>query len=294
MPGIVGFGLVNVDIVAVVPSWERDTKATATHWFVQIGGPVPVALCAAARLGCRAAVFIGSVGIDSEAETVAAELARYGVEASLERASNSPTSRSMVMLDSRDGSRTLANHPGFFATRTFTDSELQQVRGADLLHLDGRDLSASLRLAAEARHHRVPVSLDLGTMRPGREDLFGLCDIIIASKGGGAGAFPERTSPVDQVEGFLDLGVGIAAVTLADQGVVIGTLADGIHHVPAVPVEHPLDTCGAGDTFHGAFLAAYLSGTSVIAAARFACAAVALRIRHYGHNDGLPYRTDLR
>ena len=48
---IVGFGLVNKDIVAVVPAWERGSKARATRTFEQIGGPVPVALTAVAKLG---------------------------------------------------------------------------------------------------------------------------------------------------------------------------------------------------------------------------------------------------
>ncbi|MFM7320582.1 MAG: carbohydrate kinase family protein [Armatimonadota bacterium] len=293
MAGLVGFGLVNVDIVAVVPAWERDTKATAQLWFEQIGGPVPVALCAAARLdGCEA-TFIGDVGEDAEADFIDHELSSYGVRSSLHRHARLRTSRSMVMLDARDGSRTLANHPGDFATRVFSPDEIERVRAAQILHVDARDLEATFHLAQVARDTGVRVSWDLGTMRPGRERLFGLCDIIIASKGGGAGAFKGRALPEDQVRGFLEAGAAIAAVTLAERGVVVGTRDGSVRTISAVPVANVKDTCGAGDTFHGAFLAATLRGADPFEAAEFACHAVAHRIRRYGHREGLPTRTDL-
>ena len=293
MTDLVGFGLVNVDTVAVVPAWERDTKATATRWIEQIGGPVPVAMCAAARLGSIAPCFIGTVGCDAAGDFIASELAAYGVGAELARTPTSPTSRSMVMLDARDGSRTLANHPGSVGRRCFTREEQAIIAGARMVHCDARDLPATLDLVAMARAGGAKVSWDLGTMRPGREELFPLCDIVIASKGGGAGAFPDRPGAVDQVRGFLDAGCSIAAVTLAEQGVVIGSRTLGIRSVPAVPVTCPKDTCGAGDTFHGAFLAELLRGSDPIQAAEFACHAVAWRIQRYGHREGLPRRLDL-
>ena len=71
---------INKDFIAVVPSWERDQKTRATHYLEQVGGPVPVALTAAARLGGVECVHLGVVGDDREADDVADALTEQRVE----------------------------------------------------------------------------------------------------------------------------------------------------------------------------------------------------------------------
>lgn len=296
MSTLVGFGLVNVDLVSVVPSWERDHKVDATHWFEQVGGPVPVALCAASRLDPNLQpVFIGSVGDDAYGETVASELQRFGVAPRLERRMGGATGRSMVLLDARDGSRTLAHWSEPASPRKLHPEELQIVRNCRLLHVDGRDLPGTEQCLRAAKEAGVTTAWDLGTMRPGRESLFPLVDIVIASRGGGAGAFPEvADDPLEQVRRFMDRGAKIAAVTLAENGVVVGWQGRPALRVPAIPTNPVLDTCGAGDTFHGAFLAAHCAGADPVEAVDFAQAAVSLRIGRYGHRDGLPTPDEVR
>jgi sulfofructose kinase len=129
-------------------------------------------------------------------------------------------------------------------------------------------------------------------MRPGVERLLPLCDIILASKKGASGAFPAAaTSPERQVQGFLDIGAAIAGVTLGKHGAVIGTRTETgttIRTLPAIPAPDAIDSCGAGDVFHGAFLWAYLQGRDPIACAHFAQAAASLRIRRLGNRAGVP------
>lgn len=289
---IVGFGLINKDFIAVVPSWERDQKTRATHYFEQVGGPVPVALTAAARLGGVECVHLGVVGSDREADDVAEALIAQHVEPLLERADGVATSRSIVLLDARDGSRTLANYAEELPPMRFSEAHEAILQKAKLLHVDARDLEGALHAARLVKQAGGIVSLDLGTMRPGREQLFPLCDVILASKGGGAGAFPEHAAdPAAQVRGFLSRGAAVAGVTLAEKGVMIATR----EHpepvlLPAFKIETVVDTCGAGDTFHGAFCWAYLHDYSAIDAANFAQATVALRVQRYGNRAGLPTR----
>lgn len=291
----VGFGLVNIDLIAVVPTWERDRKVDASQWIEQLGGPVPVALCAAARLApATCPAFIGTVGSDPFADAVAQDLSFFGVEHCLQRRPGGKTGRSMVFLDQRDGSRTLSHWSESASSRVFDAHELQLFRDAELVHVDGRDFDATLECLKAAKSGNATTSWDLGTMRPGREAFYPLVDIVIASRGGGAGAFPDvRDNPVEQVRRFLVAGAAVAAVTLAEKGVAVGWAGHEPLILPAIPTPDVVDTCGAGDTFHGSFLAAHLMGADPVEATMIAQAAVSLRIRSYGHRAGLPTRPDV-
>ena len=287
---IVGVGLINRDFVAVTPRWGEDDKVTAETVFEQIGGPVPVALATMAKLGLsRSPVMIGIVGDDSNGRIMHEELRRMGVGTALSFAPDGVTSRSLVMIRSSDGARFVANHPGNLPSLSFTDAHLSLLQRASLVHTDGRDPETVLRAASIVRASGGKFSVDLGTMRPGNETLFPLCDFLIASRKGGAGAFPDiADDPMEQTRRFLRAGVGVAGVTLGSEGAVIGTQDEEPVLISAYPVRPVRDTCGAGDTFHGAFLWGILQGKSAIESARFAAAAVALRIQGYGHQHSLP------
>jgi sugar/nucleoside kinase (ribokinase family) len=294
----VGIGHVNVDQVAVVPVWERDQKAVASHYFEQVGGPVPVALAAMARLGVGVPpVFLGVVGDDGDGARVREWLGEAGVDASSVQVSGGfgGTCKSMVVVDARDGARSLVNVGGDLASLVLDGDVMRLLKRASLLHIDGRDHPVCFAAAEVVRAVGGVVSLDLGTARAGTPTLLPLCDIVIASRKGGAGAFPAFAgSPEEQVRAFLDAGAAIAGVTLGAEGCVVGErLVDGtvgVERLAAYPVPDAADTNGAGDCFHGAFLWALLNGYRVEDAGHFAQAAVAVRIRRFGNRDGLPDR----
>lgn len=292
---VAGIGIVGLDHVAVTDRWERDTKSTATHYFEQVGGPVPVALMAMARLGLvELPLFAGAIGEDYAGGTVQGQL--FGeVDTTLIREYfyEGGTPHSLVVLESRDGSRTLTswNDSKF---PTLTRDQIGGMRGCGLLHIDGRDPNGVTETINLLREYETIVSLDLGSFREEKARLFPSCDIIIASKVGGSGTFLDHADdPIEQTKRFLEGGATVAGVTLGADGVVIGCRDEngGVPvHLPAFRVENVVDTCGAGDLFHGAFLWAYREGKTVIESAMFAQAAVALRIQHYGNVAGQPTR----
>lgn len=163
---VIGLGLVNKDFVARVPAWERDQKTVATAYFEQVGGPVPVALTAMARLGLETPpAFLSVVGADKDGHDLAELLTAEGVDTSLlTRSIDSATSKSLVILDERDGSRTLANWSDGLTSLILRPEQENAVRQSGLLHLDGRDLPVSLHAARIIKEAGGIISIDLGTM----------------------------------------------------------------------------------------------------------------------------------
>jgi len=290
---LLGYGLVNLDDIVVVNTLVHDGKAPAETTLRQVGGPVPVALQAYTRLG-GTTCFTGIIGDDSYGDYISERLSQSITVPALNVCPNGISSRSIVIIERTTGARTIVNIPATGTCENSLQSLKERLSPQTILHLDGRDLPANLELAAAAKQRGAPVSWDLGTMRPGREELFPLIDIVIASKGGGAGAFPDCAGdPMGQVRGFLERGARIAAVTLAENGVVVGERGSEPLHLPAIPTDPIRDTCGAGDTFHGAFLHATLHGADAVEAARYAQAAASLRIGRIGHRDGLPTNAEV-
>ena len=286
MKHFVGFGLVNHDTVACAENIALDSKVRASAFFEQVGGPVPVALQCAVRLGGIRATHLGVVGADTVGDDIERRLEATGVNASLQR-TGSESSRSLVLLDMVNGTRIVANHADGLPRFTFDDAALAILKSADLLHLDGRDVAGSL---TAAQNTNGIVSLDLGTMRSGLEEIFCHCHLILASRKGGAGAFPKYShQPAAQVQAFLDAGATVAAVTLGADGLALGWRG-GPPPALIAPRMPPLvlDTCGAGDAFHGAFCSAYAQGASPQEAADFAQAVVCVRIGRLGNERGLP------
>ena len=65
-------------------------------------------------------------------------------------------------------------------------------------------------------------------------------------------------------------------------GAVVVVTPDGVLHAPAEPVDHVLDTTGAGDLFAAGFLFGYTRSMSLVECARIGSIAAAEVISHVG------------
>lgn len=285
---LLGYGLVNLDDIAVVDSLVLDGKVTAKVTLRQVGGPVPVALQAFTRLG-GTSCFCGVIGNDSSGDYITKRLMETISEPILNVCQNGTSSRSIVIIERASGARTIVNIP---ASGTCTNdlSRLKEHMSPDvILHLDGRDLETDLVLAAVAKQMGALVSIDLGTMRPGREALLAQCDIILASKSGSAGLTPDHPDDIErQLDVMRQFGASLVGVTLAESGVIVGDQTN-TYRLPAFHVDNVVDTNGAGDCFHGAFLYAFAHlYENLEDITRFAQATVALKLTALGNDAGLP------
>ena len=153
------------------------------------------------------------------------------------------------------------------------DLKREWISGASVLLVDGHDTEAAAQAARWAREEQTPVVGDFDNRYPGVEALLECVDFAITSK-----SFPERlTGETDLLKALPQIcrrfKCGMAGATLG-RGAL---LWDGERFLvsPAFRVK-AVDTTGAGDIFHGAFVFGLVRGWQPEEVLEFSCAAAAL------------------
>ena len=159
------------------------------------------------------------------------------------------------------------------------------IEKSKVLHLDGHQTQAAIAAAKRARAKGVTVSIDAGTLVKGIEELLELCDIVIASEKFAAN-FTGDANPENSARKLFGESRKFAAVTLGSDGSV-GFDGKIIIKQPAFPVK-VVDSTGAGDVFHGAFIHQYVKGGGWADCLRFAAAVSAMKCMKFGGRTGIP------
>ena len=288
MPDIIGIGASVFDTLMLVESFPReDTKQQALKTMTQGGGPCATALAAAARLGVSAA-YMGVLGDDGYGRYMMDDFQRLGVETSMIRMSPGCVSfHSFVILNTAASTRTVVWNKGTVPALAPDGVDADAIAKAKVLHLDGHQLEAAVRAARCAREAGVIVSLDAGGTYPGIETLLPLVDFLIPSEEFALKFTGERDP---EAAARLLMSRYHPRALVVTQGSRGGFMLENgeIRRYPCYPVE-VIDSCGAGDVFHGAFLAAWVRGFGdTMACCRFASAVSALKCTHFGARDGIP------
>ncbi|MDE2726457.1 MAG: PfkB family carbohydrate kinase, partial [Gemmatimonadota bacterium] len=116
-------------------------------------------------------------------------------------------------------------------------------------------------------------------------ELLGMTDFLIASRVF-AEALTGLADPAEAADSLAGYGSPVTVVTLGEEGSY--TLAgDRTFHTPAFPVE-VVDTTGAGDVYHGAFIFGLLQKWGLQKIAEFASAVAAMSCTRLGGRQGIP------
>lgn len=228
--------------------------------------------------------YVGKLGDDSAAAVHRAAFDRVGVEAQILTAENTASAQSIILVDDT-GERTVLLKRDERLRIDPADLRQEWIQKARALHVDGFDTAAATTAARWAREAGTPVIADLDEIYTGVEDLLPLIDHLIVSRD-----FPARLTGIHDLEKALQhmhsaYGSVITAATLGPDGVLAW---DGqqfrykpAYHVPVV------DTTGAGDMFHAAYIYALLQGWELDRQLGFACAAAALNCTASGARGGI-------
>jgi sugar/nucleoside kinase (ribokinase family) len=167
------------------------------------------------------------------------------------------------------------------------------LAGCRILHVDGHQGDAALHYAKQCRAAGILTSLDGGGLRSNTHELLAFIDVAIVAE---RLCEQMRLAPSDMLDYLKGRGCRIGGVTSGERGLAWYDETGAVRTLPALPVPLPriLDTSGAGDVFHGAYVYSFLAhpGRSWEDHFRFARAAAAHKIQHLGNEAGLPTLAD--
>ncbi|MBN2123292.1 MAG: sugar kinase [Deltaproteobacteria bacterium] len=284
---VVGMGQASIDYLGRVSFFPaEDEKMELTDIEVQCGGPASTALVALSRLGVKTS-FLGAVSDDLFGIEIVKGLKEEGVDAAFLKIRPGYTSQfAFIAITRENGKRTVFWHRGSTPPLRREEVDLSLFPIARVLHLDGLMMEASLEAARQAKKRGMKVVLDAGTFREGSLDLLSRVDIVIASERFAVPLVGKEAPPEDALEALCRLGPEQTVITLGPKGSV-GLQGGKLNRQEAIPV-HVVDTTGAGDVYHGAYLYGVLQDWSMSECMRFASVVAAMKCRHVGARKGIP------
>ena len=280
MKKIVGLGACVYDTLISCGKFpEEDKKQKAESVFVSGGGPVGNALVIASKLGVKTEV-LGTFSDDDAGKYLIADFNKYGVKTdNVKIVKGAKSFISFVILSRENKTRTCVFERGNVPDNP-TDVDLNAIKGADILHLDGNYLESAIFAAKFAKENGVTTSLDAGGLYDGIERLLPYIDILIPSA-----EFAKGLTKSDDIETAMKKIISLYSpkVLVVTDGANGGYYYENgiISHYDGVKV-NAVDTNGAGDTFHGAFLAAYCDGKNVTGCCEFASKVAAYKCTQKG------------
>lgn len=257
-----------------------DDKTIADDYAVSYGGNAVTAAFAADKLGVRPDLLCTSG--DDWLSLMFREMARSaGVRIHERKVSEA----SLSFIMPKDGKRAIVRCRDDDYLHPFPNLNLD---GCKVLHVDGHQGDAALHYAKACRERGIATSLDGGAVRENTDELLKYIDVAVVSE-----LFCETWYRAERCAGKTEnLWLPRRRVTMGSDGVIFYAQNGEHQHVKALPVpmNRIVDTNGAGDIFHGAYIVSMLQFPSRTWTEhfRFARAASAYAIQHLGNEESVP------
>jgi len=290
-PDVIGLGTAFVDIVISVermPTWEN--PGSVSRFTIADGGAAGTACCVASTFGVRTG-FIDTVGNDEMAARKLRSLEQAAVDVRrMVRREDPEDHVAIVYVQDKTGERCFSFLRGVLS-KPVQAEELDRgyLMSAKYLHLEGSHIQAALQAARWMHEAGKTVVLDAEkTNRPITEPMQALLaetDVLIS--GSGFGAMLTGHEDIWQAgRAILNRGPRIIVQTEGENGSYTVS-PDDQFHTPAFEVD-VVDTTGAGDVFHGAYLVGLVRGWDLRRTATFASAVSAIHCTVLGNRKGIP------
>src|SRR5262249_19338430 len=263
-----------------------DEKAVAREYAISFGGNAVTAAFCCAKLGVRPDL-IATCANDWLGRMFQDMADRYDIELHIRKVARS----SLSFVRPHKGKRAIL--PGGDAAYLHAFPPLD-LSGCRLLHLDGHQPDAAMHYARLCRQSGIMTSLDGGAVRTNTLELLSFIDVAIVAE-----RFCEQMnlSPPDTLDYLKSRGCRVGGVTLGGRGMLWSDETGKSRTLPAlsVPPHRVVDTSGAGDVFHGAYVYSCLANPQQGWEHHFAFAraAAAFKVQRLGNEAGLPTLQDI-
>jgi sulfofructose kinase len=246
------------------------------------------ALAQAAALGCEAHL-LSVVGDDPEGHALRRALRGLGVRTRrLILSRELPTTFAVVLVDTRSGERRFVVADRRRIEASAPPLDLEPIRAGSCLLVDGHFPVQALRAVRRAREVGATVVGDFHRATPGVRRLLPHVDhpIVAEEFAASRGEDPRRT-----LRELAAVCRGTPVVTLGGRG---GIYLEGgrVRRFRAFPAR-VVDTTGAGDALHGAFVAGLAHGLPFAACLELGARAAARACTALGGSAALLQRADL-
>lgn len=283
---ILGYGISCVDYTALVEKIPKsDETINMLDFFRDVGGPVTVALNTFSALGGEAA-YLGVIGRDDNGVLIKRSFKKFRINIDAiieEKSSQSPCS--IILVEKKNAKRAIIFNPGCAFNGKFTDFRINEFKEIKYLYLDGVNTKEAINAAQWAKENNITVVLDAGVFTPEMVKLIKKTDIVIASYHF-LKEFSKESNIKNGIKEIKELGPGLAVVTKGSKG---SYAYDGKNYCYQAAFKiKPVDTTGAGDVFHGAFLFGLTQSWNLKKILEFASATAAIKIMRTRDNNSIP------
>ncbi len=323
MPGIqydvVGIGNALVDVIAhaddgfigkhelVKGAMTLVDTDRALYLYQALGGAIEMSggsaantMCGVASFGGTAA-YIGKVSDDELGRVFGHDCRAVGVQFRPGApAEDTPTGRCIIVV-TPDAQRTMNTYLGVSSLLAPSDIDADTVAVGEVLYMEGYlydrpEAKEAFRYAAQIAHandRQVSLTLsDSFCVDRHREDFRALVtdevDLLFGNEDELMSLYEVESmeEAVKAVRG----DCALAVVTVGAEGCLVVT-PDDVLRAPAQPVDHVLDTTGAGDLFAAGFLYGYTRRRTLSDCAMYGAIAAAEVISHVGPRPLVELRT---
>ena len=203
------------------------------------------------------------------------------------------TGTALILVDENSSQNMIIIVPGACATFNAEDIAIVKRRILEsaylLLQLEVNQ-DANEQVASFAKENGVRVIINTAPYQPITDEFLSGAYLVTPNEVEAEGLTGVRVSDLESADRaarvFLDKGVQNVLITMGAQGVYVNTEGHS-QIIPAFKVK-AVDTTGAGDVYHGAFMASWLRRHDLGRAMRFASVVAALKCRKPGGRAGIP------
>ena len=293
---VAGFGLSKGTMTLVDEARSEEMYRTLRATTAVSGGSAANTAVGVAELGARTA-FIGKVRDDELGAIFAEDIRAAGVEFTVPLGHDGPGTGRCLVLVTGDAEKTMCTTLGIGDFLAPDDINVEDVAGAEVVYLEGylcglHSTDATVeRTIAAAQAARTLVSLSLSDPfwvelhGDALDRLLDRVDLLFGNEQEARGM--AGTDNFEKALTILGRRCRTVAVTRGAAGAVVsheGTVTE----VAAAPVEHVVDTTGAGDLFAAGYLYGTVSGFDAARCARLGGLAAAEVISHMGARPQAP------